>query len=116
MLLVGKVLLTFAVLGIGVVPVRADLNHTHATNPLWTAHARYHVVWQVLSYVGLAIVALGVLWGPAAESVPSVFTPSQLMVRNPVVCGPTAVVLSGPPMAALNAASWADAAVVPAPL
>ena len=67
MLTIAKVVMTVAVLGIGVVPMRADLNRTHATNPLWTAHARYHVVWQVLSYVGLAILALGLMWVPGSH-------------------------------------------------
>jgi hypothetical protein len=43
--------------------MRADFNATHATNPLWTPHARFHVVWQVLSQAGVSILILYLLWG-----------------------------------------------------
>ena len=62
--LVPRLLLTAATLGYGLVTVRADFNRTHATNPLWTPHARFHVVWQVLSYAGVALIALGLTWAP----------------------------------------------------
>jgi hypothetical protein len=59
-----KILLTLATLGYSLIPVLADFNRTHATNPLWTGHARYHVVWQVTSYVLLAALALVLIWAP----------------------------------------------------
>lgn len=65
MLAIARVLLTIGILGFSLVPVLADLNRTHATNPLWTGHARYHVVWQVTSYVGLGLLALGLIWSPS---------------------------------------------------
>lgn len=71
MLLTAQVILTFVVLGFSFVPVLADFNATHATNPLWTGHARYHVVWQVCSYVGIGIVALVLLWWPADSKAPA---------------------------------------------
>jgi hypothetical protein len=39
-----------------------DLGKTHATNPLWTSHARFHVVWQVIIMFFLAITGLYFLW------------------------------------------------------
>jgi hypothetical protein len=60
--LVARILLTLATLGYGVVTMKADFNITHASNPLWTPHARFHVVWQVLSYFGIAMIALGLIW------------------------------------------------------
>ena len=35
---------------------------THATNPRWTPHARFHVVWQISSYCGFALLALALVW------------------------------------------------------
>ena len=40
----------------------ADFNKTHATNPQWTPHARFHVVWQICSYVGFGLLALALIW------------------------------------------------------
>jgi hypothetical protein len=39
-----------------------DLNRTHATNPLWTGHARFHVVWQSCAVVFLSAVELILIW------------------------------------------------------
>ncbi|WP_376703276.1 DUF6640 family protein [Mesorhizobium sp. ISC25] len=60
--LLARILLSVATVGYGVATIKADLNATHATNPLWTPHARFHVVWQVLSYTGVALIALGLIW------------------------------------------------------
>jgi hypothetical protein len=66
--LLARILLTVATLGYGLVTIKADFNATHATNPLWTPHARFHVVWQILSYAGIGLIALGLIWlgGPLA--------------------------------------------------
>lgn len=60
--LLPRILLTVATLGYGLVTIKADFNATHATNPLWTPHARFHVVWQILSYAGVGLIALGLIW------------------------------------------------------
>ena len=66
MYFLAQILLTVAAAGYGLVPVLADLNATHVTNPTWDPHARFHIVWQVSSYVGIAIIALYLTWfGPA---------------------------------------------------
>lgn len=64
--LLARVLLTLATAGYAFVTVLADFNKTHATNPKWTPHARFHVVWQISSYVGFGILALALLWWPGA--------------------------------------------------
>lgn len=64
MILTVKVLLTIATLGYSMIPTVADMNVTHATNPQWVGHARFHVVWQVMSYVFLALIALYLIWMP----------------------------------------------------
>ncbi len=67
----GRLLLTITTVGYGVLPLLADFNRTHATNPLWTGHARFHVVWQCLSYLGISLVALALLWTSASPSAPA---------------------------------------------
>lgn len=46
----------------GLATLAIDLNRTHATNPSWTGHARFHVVWQSANMALLAVVELMVLW------------------------------------------------------
>lgn len=68
MLTVARILLTLSVLGYAAGTIKADFNKTHATNPAWTPHARFHVVWQILSYSGIGLIALYLIWsgGPNA--------------------------------------------------
>lgn len=62
-----QIILTIATFGFAGIPVIADFNKTHATNPLWVGHARYHVVWQVLSYVLIGVLALYLIWTPGDD-------------------------------------------------
>jgi hypothetical protein len=62
MLTAARILLTLTVVGYALVTIKADFNKTHATNPKWTPHARFHVVWQILSYSGVGLVALYLIW------------------------------------------------------
>jgi len=68
MLITVKILLTIATLGYSAIPGIFDSNNTHATNPSWTGHARYHVVWQVSSYVYVAIAMLYLIWTAGNDS------------------------------------------------
>ncbi len=63
-ILVARILLTLVTAGWSFATVIADFNKTHATNPAWTGHARFHVVWQICSYVGFGILALALIWTP----------------------------------------------------
>jgi hypothetical protein len=67
--LIARALLTVATLGYSLVLAVVDFGRTHATNPLWTAHARFHVVWQVSSYCFIALIVLFLTWsaGPIAR-------------------------------------------------
>jgi len=67
--LVARVLLTLATIGYGLITVKADFNRTHATNPNWVPHARFHVVWQISSYVGFGLIALALIWVPGPYAV-----------------------------------------------
>ncbi len=60
----ARILITIATVGYGIATVFVDFNKTHATNPAWTPHARFHVVWQIASYFGIAIIVLGLTWLP----------------------------------------------------
>jgi len=61
-LFISQILLTITTALITGAPLLADLNRTHATNPMWTGHARYHVVWQVVSYGLLGFLNLYLIW------------------------------------------------------
>ena len=63
-LLLARILFTLMTAGYAVAPVFADFNATHATNPKWTPHARFHVVWQITSYVGFGLLSLALIWWP----------------------------------------------------
>ncbi|MEQ8746318.1 DUF6640 family protein [Pyruvatibacter sp.] len=65
--LVPRILFSIIAFAIAVGPMFADFNKTHATNPLWTPHARFHVVWQVLSQAGISMAILYLLWAPSPD-------------------------------------------------
>jgi hypothetical protein len=67
--LLPRILLSLASIGYGVITVKADFNRTHATNPAWTPHARFHVVWQITSYVGFGLIAQALIWAPGSYAV-----------------------------------------------
>lgn len=65
--LVPRILMTITAFALAVGPAVADFNKTHATNPLWPPHARFHVVWQVISNSSLCLLGLYILWTPLVE-------------------------------------------------
>jgi hypothetical protein len=60
--LTATLLMTLVASATAIGPMFADFNQTHATNPLWTPHARFHVVWQVLCQAGVAGFILWIVW------------------------------------------------------
>lgn len=68
MLITAKILLTIATLGYSAIPLAFDSNKTHWFNESWTRHARFHCVWQVMSYVYIALMSLFLIWTATTES------------------------------------------------
>jgi hypothetical protein len=46
----------------GATQLAIDTGRTHATNPTWVRHARFHVVWQSVTVATLSGVELALLW------------------------------------------------------
>ena len=59
---ISKILLTILCLGFAIITPLIDFNESHATNPLWTGHARFHLVWQVNAMIFTALLCLSLLW------------------------------------------------------
>ena len=57
-----RVLVSLIAAGYAVAPALVELNKTHATNPRWPGHARFHLVWQVLSHVLYSGLVVTLLW------------------------------------------------------
>src|SRR5579872_1706589 len=76
----ARVLLTLVTLGYGFATILADFNKTHATNPKWTPHARFHVVWQVSSYVGFGLLAFALIWWPGSLALERLYLVATMSV------------------------------------
>tara|TARA_B100002019_G_scaffold248098_1_gene226880 strand:- start:461 stop:1012 length:552 start_codon:yes stop_codon:yes gene_type:complete len=61
-LFISKVLLSLICIGFGTITPLIDFNESHATNPLWTGHARFHLVWQVNAMIFTAVLSMLLLW------------------------------------------------------
>lgn len=82
--LTGKILLTLASAMYSFVPPFVDLNRTHATNPLWISHARFHVVWQVMIMLGIGMLSIYMLW---FSSIDQRFTVNFSFILGLIVLG-----------------------------
>ena len=58
----GRLLMTVATLTYGVAPPLVDFGETHLLHPSWPGHARFHLMWLVLSHSAIAVIALCSLW------------------------------------------------------
>jgi len=61
-MLLARLLLTATALGLGLAPFAFDLSASHAFNPEWPPHARFHAIWLVGVLAALALVMLVVTW------------------------------------------------------
>jgi hypothetical protein len=64
----ARLMVTAVAAGQGITPLFIDLNRTHATNPLWPGHARFHVVWQTVGFFFLGVIVVTLIWLPSPES------------------------------------------------
>ena len=63
MRMMGKALMTLAILVFTVIPPLVDLlTETHVHHPEWTPHARVHTVWLLGLVSAVGILALFLLW------------------------------------------------------
>ena len=65
--LLPRILMTMTALALMIGPAIADFNKTHVTNPLWPPHARFHIVWQVITNSSINLLMLFLLWKPMVE-------------------------------------------------
>lgn len=61
-LLLARALLSMLCLAQAVATCVIDFNRTHATNPAWPGHARFHLVWQSLTVALLSLLELALIW------------------------------------------------------
>ncbi len=66
--LLARLMVSAVAAGQGIAPLFIDLNRTHATNPLWPGHARFHVVWQTFGLFFMGVLAMALIWWPPAGS------------------------------------------------
>lgn len=64
----ARLMVTAVAAGQGIVPLFIDLGRTHATNPLWLGHARFHVVWQTFALTLASVVEVAMIWWIAPDS------------------------------------------------
>ena len=62
LIFISKILLTLICVGFGTLTPLIDFNESHATNPLWTGHARFHLVWQVNAMIITEVLSIVLLW------------------------------------------------------
>jgi hypothetical protein len=80
--LTARGLLTLYCVLQGIGPLAIDLNRTHAANPLWTSHARFHVVWQSLSQLLICICACVLIWWPQPADLQRFYSVVSLMTAS----------------------------------
>lgn len=61
---IARGLLSFLCGAQGIATLAIDLNRTHATNPRWPSHARFHLVWQATSYAVLSLLEVTLILIP----------------------------------------------------
>ncbi len=86
----ARLMVTAVAAGQGITPLFIDLSRTHATNPVWTGHARFHVVWQTFVFLSASIVEVALLWA-IAPGVHLLFYLATLLTALPMFAFLTAM-------------------------
>lgn len=60
----ARVIVSVIALSQGIAPIFIDCNRTHATNPQWPGHARFHLVWQLGGSVLFGLLEVALVWWP----------------------------------------------------
>ena len=85
MTLLIRVLLTIAAIQYGVIPPIVDFTDTHVFNDSWPPHARFHMVWLVVTASLAALSVVLACWVPAKD----------ILFRLRFACVPGWLVLGG---------------------
>jgi hypothetical protein len=64
--------------------VGIDFNRTHATNPLWIGHARFHLVWQGSTVVFLSALELVLVWSSGPDATLGFYLAALLAALSPM--------------------------------
>ena len=64
---IGRILLSTVVVISAVVPIIVDWNQSHVFNPEWVPHARFHDIMLLITFVGIGVVSLWLIWRQSAE-------------------------------------------------
>lgn len=82
--LVAEIALSCLCLIQGLATLAIDFNQTHATNPLWPGHARFHVVWQSCGVALLSLLELVLIWLHSTYRKEAFYLASVLAAMSPL--------------------------------
>ena len=82
--LLAQVALTFVSVIQAIATVTIDFNRTHATNPLWTGHARFHLIWQSSTIVLLSVLGLVLIWHQGPDEAQRFYLAALLAALSPL--------------------------------
>lgn len=80
--LLGRLLLSVALISVAMAPLTADLNETHIFNDGWPPHARFHTAVLLFVSTGFSLVGLWLLWRRTSEFRTHVFVAMLIPVLS----------------------------------
>jgi hypothetical protein len=80
--LLGRLLLSVAIISVAIAPLTADLNETHIFNHEWPPHARFHTAVLMFLSIGLSLIGLWLLWRRTSEFRTHVFVAMLIPVLS----------------------------------